>query len=30
MDVRFWAMIWVAIVAVVLGVFLYYAIKSYK
>jgi len=30
MDLQFWAMIWVAIVVVVLGVFLYYVIKSYK
>ncbi len=30
MDVQFWALIWVAIVLVVLGVFLYYVIKSYK
>lgn len=30
MDVQFWAIIWVVIVAVVLGVFLYYVIKSYK
>ena len=30
MDVRFWAIVWVVIVAAVLGVFLYYVIKSYK
>lgn|GEM_PF-6969438 len=30
MDLQFWAMVWVAIVVVVLGVFLYYVIKSYK
>ncbi len=30
MDVQFWAIIWVVIVAIVLGVFLYYVVKSYK
>ncbi len=30
MDVRFWALIWVGVVVIVLGVLLYYVIKSYK
>lgn len=30
MDVQFWAIIWVVIVAIVLGVFLYYVVKSYR
>ncbi len=30
MDVQFWAIVWVAVVTVVLGVLLYYVIKSYK
>ena len=30
MDIQFWAIIWVGIVVVVLGVFLYYVIKSYQ
>ncbi len=30
MDVQFWALIWVGVVVIVLGVFLYYVIKSYR
>ena len=30
MDVHFWSLIWVGVVVVVLGVLLYYVIKSYK
>lgn len=30
MDVQFWALIWVGVVVIVLGVLLYYVIKSYK
>ncbi len=30
MDVRFWALIWVGVVVIVLGVLLYYVIRSYK
>ena len=30
MDVHFWSLIWVGVVVIVLGVFLYYVIKSYK
>lgn len=30
MDVHFWALIWVGVVVIVLGVLLYYVIKSYK
>jgi len=30
MDVHFWALIWVGVVIIVLGVLLYYVIKSYK
>ena len=30
MDVQFWALIWVGGVIIVLGVLLYYVIKSYK
>ncbi len=30
MDVHFWSLIWVGVVVIVLGVLLYYVIKSYK
>ena len=30
MDVHFWSLIWVGVVIIVLGVLLYYVIKSYK
>lgn len=30
MDVQFWSLIWVGVVVIVLGVLLYYVIKSYK
>ena len=30
MDVHFWSLIWVGVVVIVLGVLLYYVLKSYK
>lgn len=30
MDVHFWSLIWVGVVVIVLGVLLYYVIRSYK